>query len=130
MNEVNDVRSYVNGASDYNKHKYQVWDFWIKYKINNGFDCDLTKRVLRIKKTDGRLLEKYKKVDYLLIINDYNQDEPKVSLRSREMNLLDLNYTSGHELACGIDSEKIGNMKEFVKKLENKEIYELGYKVN
>ena len=75
-------------------------------------------------------MEKYKKVDYLLIINDYNQDEPKVSLRSREMNLLDLNFTSGHELACGIDSEKVGDMKEFVRKLKNKEIFELGYKEN
>ena len=78
----------------------------------------------------SRVLEKYKKVDYLLIINDYNQDDPKVSLRSREINLLDLNFTSGHELACGIDSEKVGDMKEFVRKLKNKEIFELGYKEN
>ena len=66
MNELNNVRNYVNGASDYNKHKYQVWDFWIKYKINNGFDCDLTKRVLRIKKTDGRLLD-YRKMKHIAL---------------------------------------------------------------
>ena len=64
MNETNDVRSYVNGTSDYNEHKYQVWDFWIKYKINNGFDCDLTKRILRKKSTDPRILD-YKKMVHI-----------------------------------------------------------------
>lgn len=76
MNEVNNVRNYVNGASDYNKHKYQVWDFWIKYKINNGFDCDLTKRVLRIKKTDSRLLD-YRKMKHIALerIRQFQNDE-------------------------------------------------------
>lgn len=58
MNEVNDVRSYNIGSSEYSHgHKWQVWDIWIKFKINNGFDADLVKRVCRIKKTDGRLLD-------------------------------------------------------------------------
>jgi hypothetical protein len=40
MNEVNNIRDHSEGSSLYYQHKYQVWDFWIKYKINNGFDCD------------------------------------------------------------------------------------------
>lgn len=85
MNEVNDVRSYVNGASDYNEHKYQVWDFWIKYKINNGFDCDLTKRVLRIKKTDGRLLD-YRKMKHIALerIRQFQNNENVFPIENTE----------------------------------------------
>ena len=91
MIDVNDVRSYVNGTSDYNEHKYQVWDFWIKYKINNGFDCDLTKRTLRIKKTDGRLLD-YKKMKHIALerIRQFQNDEnvfPIENLESKEITL-------------------------------------------
>lgn len=56
MNELNDVRSYNCGASDYSKHKFQSWSFWILFRLN-PWDADLTKRVLRIKKSDGRLLD-------------------------------------------------------------------------
>lgn len=66
MNEVNDVRSYVNGASDYNKHRYQIWDIWIKFRIENGFDCDLVKRTLRTKQTDPRILD-YKKMKHIAL---------------------------------------------------------------
>ena len=66
MNEVNDVRSYVNGASDYNKHRYQIWDIWIKFRIENGFDCDLVKRTLRTKQTDPRILD-YKKMKHICL---------------------------------------------------------------
>ena len=66
MNEINDVRSYNIGASDYSKgHKYQPWDFWIKFRLN-PWDADITKRVLRIKKTDGRLLD-YKKIKHICL---------------------------------------------------------------
>ena len=63
MNEVNDVRNYNCGASDYSKHKFQSWSFWILFRLN-PWDADLTKRVLRIKKTDGRLLD-YKKMKHI-----------------------------------------------------------------
>ena len=67
MNEVNDVRSYNIGSSEYSHgHKWQVWDIWIKFKINNGFDADLVKRVCRIKKTDGRLLD-YRKMKHIAL---------------------------------------------------------------
>lgn len=67
MNEINDVRSYNVGASNYatNGTKYQPWDFWIKFRLN-PWDADITKRVLRIKKTDGRLLD-YKKIKHICL---------------------------------------------------------------
>ena len=66
MNETTDVRSYNIGASDYSKgHKYQPWDFWIKFRLN-PWDADITKRTLRIKKTDGRLLD-YKKIKHICL---------------------------------------------------------------
>ena len=64
MNEVNNIRDHSEGSSLYYQHKYQVWDFWIKYKINNGFDCDLVKRILRTKLTDPRILD-IKKIKHI-----------------------------------------------------------------
>ena len=76
-----------------------------------------------------KLMEKYKKLDYCVIINQYDENEPKISLRSRDdFDLLRLNHTKGHKLACGIDADDVKDMKEFVKLLKNKTIYELGYK--
>ena len=82
----------------------------------------------KISAVASKLMEKYKKLDYCIIINDYDENNPKISLRSRELNLLELNYTAGHELACGISDSNDFNIKDFAKKLENKEIYELGYR--
>lgn len=77
----------------------------------------------------NRLLAKYKKLAYVICINNYDKENPKISLRSREgFNLLSLSFCKGHENACGVSEDEVGSMKEFVKKLENKEIYELGYK--
>lgn len=64
MIDVNEVRNVVEGSSDYNKHRYQIWDIWIKFRINNGFDCDLVKRTLRTKQTDPRILD-YKKMVHI-----------------------------------------------------------------
>ena len=76
MNELNNVRNYVNGASDYNKHRYQIWDIWIKFRIENGFDCDLVKRTLRTKQTDPRILD-YKKMKHIALerIRQFQNDE-------------------------------------------------------
>ena len=59
----NDVRSYNVGASDYSKHKYQSWDFWLTFRLN-PFDADLCKRTLRTKQSDGRLLD-YQKIKHI-----------------------------------------------------------------
>ena len=85
MNEVNDVRSYVNGASDYNKHRYQIWDIWIKFRINNGFDCDLVKRTLRTKQTDPRILD-YKKMKHICLerIRQFQNNENVFSIENVE----------------------------------------------
>lgn len=88
------------------------------------FDCNS-----KISAVANKLMEKYKSLSYCVVINSYNEDEPKISLRSKDdVNLLELNYVKGHKNAGGISSDEVDNMKDFAKKLENKEIYELGYK--
>ena len=75
----------------------------------------------------NRLLNKYKKLDYVIIINDYNKDDIKISLRSRdEFNVLNLVGVKGHANAGGIDTSE-RDTKELSEKLWKKEIYELGY---
>lgn len=81
----------------------------------------------KISAVASKLMEKYKKLDYCIIINNYDPNLPKISLRSREINLLDLNFTAGHELACGI-GDSVENMKQFAEDLRTKKIYELGYR--
>lgn len=61
---MEDVRSYNEGNSDYATHKYQSWDFWIKFKLFCPFDADICKRILRIKQQDGRELD-YKKIIHI-----------------------------------------------------------------
>ena len=76
MIDVNEVRNVVEGSSDYNKHRYQIWDIWIKFRIENGFDCDLVKRTLRTKQTDPRILD-YKKMKHIALerIRQFQNDE-------------------------------------------------------
>jgi len=76
----------------------------------------------------SRILEKYKKLDYCVIVNDYDQDEPKISLRSREFDLLNLNHASGHSNACGINADEVESMKDYAEGLKSKRIYEIGYR--
>lgn len=81
----------------------------------------------------NRLLAKYKKLTYVICINDYDKENPKISLRSRDgFDLLQLNYAKGHEQACGISDSEIvpKTMKEFTEDLKSKKLYELGYKEN
>ena len=85
----------------------------------------------KISAVANRLLKKYSKLTYCIIINEYDKENPRISLRSKDdFDLLTLNYTSGHSNACGIDNEKVEDMKDFTKKLKSKEIYELGYVEN
>lgn len=65
MNEINDVRSYNIGKSDYAKHRFQPWQFWIWYRLN-PFDGDLLKRTLRSKETDPRIMD-YQKIRHICL---------------------------------------------------------------
>ena len=65
MNEVNEVRNYNIGKSDYAKHKVQPWQFWIWYRLN-PFDGDLLKRTLRSKETDPRIMD-YRKMKHIAL---------------------------------------------------------------
>lgn len=77
----------------------------------------------------NKILRKYKKLSYVLCINDYDKENPKISLRSvDEFDLTELNYAKGHANASGVSPSEVDDMKEFVKKIESKEIYELGYR--
>lgn len=77
----------------------------------------------------SRILEKYKKVDYCIILNDYDPNNIKISLRSRDnFDLLSLCGTSGHSNACGVDTNFVKDINKYAKDLKNKTIYELGYK--
>ena len=83
----------------------------------------------KISAVANKLMEKYKKLDYCIVINAYDENNPKISLRCKDrFNLLELNNTAGHELACGINADTIENMKQFADDLKSKKIYELGYK--
>ena len=83
----------------------------------------------KISAVANRLLKKYSKLSYCIIINEYDKENPKISLRSKnDFDLLNLNYAQGHSNASGISSEEVADIKDFCKKLKNKEIYELGYK--
>ena len=59
----NNVRDHNVGSSDYAKHKFQVWDIWIEYRLN-PWDADIIKRVLRKKGTDPRRLD-YEKIIHI-----------------------------------------------------------------
>ena len=61
------VRGYNVGASDYSKHKFQAWDFWLIFGTAlNPFDADIVKRILRKKSTDSRMLD-YKKIKHICL---------------------------------------------------------------
>lgn len=53
----------------------------------------------------NRLLEKYKKLDYVIAINCFDKNKPGVSLRSKEhVNLLEYENVKGHENAAGYEN--------------------------
>ena len=84
MNELNDVRSYNCGASDYSNHKFQSWSFWILFRLN-PWDADLTKRVLRKKSTDPRILD-YKKMKHIALerIRQFQNNENVFPIENTE----------------------------------------------
>jgi len=91
MNKVNDVRSYNIGSSDYSKHKFQSWSFWILFRLN-PWDADIIKRVLRVKKTDGRLLD-IKKIRHIALerIRQFQNNENVFPIENLEPKGITLN---------------------------------------
>lgn len=57
------IRSYNVGNSDYSKHKIQPWDIWLEYDLN-PWDADIVKRVLRKKEGESRILD-YEKIIHI-----------------------------------------------------------------
>ena len=91
MNEVNDVRSYNCGASDYSKHKFQSWNFWILFRLN-PWDGDITKRVLRKKSTDPRVMD-YRKIKHICLerIRQFQNNENVFPIENLEPKDVTLN---------------------------------------
>lgn len=52
--QVDDVRSYNIGKSNYSDKKIQPWDIWEEYNLN-PWDADIVKRILRTKDGERRL---------------------------------------------------------------------------
>ena len=70
------------------------------------------------------LLEKYRKLDYILCINNFDPDSPKVSIRSKEhINVLDFNGVRGHPQAGGVENVT----PELCEAIWTGEIYELEF---
>ena len=92
---------------------------------SKGFKFGVVRMKSQVSITCNTILKNYPKIDYLLVINEYDKNDLKLSGRSREFNLLKLNYLRGHKQASG--SEPLES--EFLEKLWlGKEFYELGYK--
>lgn len=53
--DLEKVMTYNVGSSDYSTKKVQPWDLWVY--INCPWDADIIKRIGRVKKTDGRMLD-------------------------------------------------------------------------
>ena len=60
---LDEVRSYHVGSSDYSKYKIQPWDIWLEYDLN-PWDADIVKRVLRQKQGDSREMD-YEKIIHI-----------------------------------------------------------------
>lgn len=58
--ELNDVRTFNVGTSDYSSHIIQPWSIWIDWDLN-PWDADIVKRVLRTKAGESRIQD-YKKI--------------------------------------------------------------------
>ena len=68
------------------------------------------------------LLEKYRKLDYIICINEYDADSPKISVRSKEhINVLDFKGVKGHLQAGGVENVT----PSLCESLWNGEMYEL-----
>lgn len=64
----------------------------------------------------NRMLEQFKGLSYIICLNSYTPDTPKISLRSRkEINLLDdYEGTEGHPNSCGLKNDGTLSKNHFV----------------
>lgn len=107
-----------NASSEISTRKDSEGNYFAVFKCNS-----------KISAIASRMLNKYKSLKYCVIINEYDIDNPRISLRSRDgFDLLRLNYASGHSNASGVNYD--GDMKVLVENLKSKKLYELGYKEN
>ena len=60
--ELNDVRTFNVGTSNYSDHIIQPWSIWLDWNLN-PWDADIVKRVLRNKRGE------FRKQDYEKIIH-------------------------------------------------------------
>ena len=61
IHDVDDVRSFNVGSSNYSEHIIQPWALWLDYPELTSWDHDILKRVLRTKKGESRELD-YQKI--------------------------------------------------------------------
>ena len=113
ISEENDIfNSVINGGKETLKTR--------KDKEGNYFCVIKLKK--KISAIASRLLEKYKGLKYVIVINCYKDDDWSVSVRSRDdFDLLQFEYLKGHSNASGCDKSKI-DVNEYARKLwEGKE---------
>ena len=61
--ELNDVRTFNIGTSDYSKHIIHPWSVWLDWNLN-PWDADIVKRVLRSKPGESRRQD-YEKIIHI-----------------------------------------------------------------
>jgi hypothetical protein len=82
---------YINGKEPIITRKDKEGRYFSIIKLNT-----------KVSSIASRLLDKFHKLSYIIIINDYDKEKTKVSIRSKSVNLLEYQGTAGHEHACGI----------------------------
>ncbi len=66
----------------------------------------ITKMSTKISITAWRIMWSHLQLSYIVIINEYNKENKRLSFRTRsnvDINLLELKYTKGHPKACGAE---------------------------
>lgn len=113
IQEENDIfSSIINGGKETMKtRKDEDGNYFVVVKLKK-----------KVSAICSKLLEKYKGLKYVIAINTYNNDDWKISVRSRDdFDLLNFEHCKGHATACAISNEKI-NVNEYSKNLwEGKE---------
>ena len=74
-------------------------------KDSNGNYFSIIKLNKKVSIICSMLLEKYRKLDYIICINTYDSDTPRISIRSKEhINVLDFKNVKGHAQAGGMEN--------------------------
>lgn len=79
--ETNSVMTYNVGCSEYAGKKVQPWHLWVY--INCPWDADIIKRIGRVKKSDGRMLD-LQKIEHISLkrISLINDDNYRTTLNT------------------------------------------------